>query len=748
MEPDFTGWASKANLMCADGRVIQPNAFQHQDTLKVPLVWGHTHDDVKKVLGHVYLENKPEGTRVKAFFNKTPEGVAAKEVVRHGDVDSMSIWAGELREKIANGAKQVFHGVIREVSLVLAGANPGAKIDWVNLAHGYDDLVMDGEAIIHTGIPIELSSELKEDPEPSLSHEALDVEKILGTYNPEQMAVFEAVVQHALDTGALQHSVEDPPTEPVDAPNPDPADPVDAPDPNNPDKANEPDPADNPDPEAKPAEVTTEGEPLAHQEGSAMTRNLWDTTDNKTQALPTGELLHSVMSEDGRTKTMIRDEKSGELLHAIIEGGELKHTMTQDDYRGIARRGLQLKSFKTAAEEFALAHGINDIELLFPDARNYTNTPQWDKRRTEWVATVLNSVSHTPYSRVKTLVADITQEAARARGYIKGNMKKEEWFGLTGRKTGPTTIYKKQKLDRDDILDITDFDIVVWMKGEMRLMFEEEVARAIMIGDGRPAEDPANPGQPNPDKVKEPAPDTDGDGVRSILNDHELFVTTVNINLGSDPDFYTIVEETLRNRKYWKGTGTPTLFTSEHYLTEMLLSKDNFGRRRYRDIAELAAELRVSTVVDVELFDTIDNLIGIVVNLTDYNVGTDRGGELNFFDDFDIDFNQYKYLYESRFSGALVKIKSALRLMRVADSSDTLVEPIEPGFNPVTGVVTIPSQTGVTYRNADTEVVLTAGDQPALEPGESLFVEAVPGADRYFANSEADGPWEYTRNQA
>lgn len=740
MEPDFRGTASKANLLCADGRVILPNAFQHQDGEQVPLVWGHRHNDVKQVLGHAVLRVVGGDTLVDAYFNDTDAGQAAKKVVKNGDVKHMSIWANELKEKITGAARHVVHGVINEVSLVIKGANPGARIEWVNLVHDGYSVVSDEEAIIHSGIAIEVVNPVKQE-EGELSHASY--QEIIDSFSPEQMEVFEAVVQHALDTGSLEHSAGDPAEENPDNPEGDPnADPAEE----NPDPDADPAEGGNPNPEADPAEENPEGD-LEHQEGTPMTRKVFDQNGNGggQVTLKSGELLHSVDTRSGGTKQMVAVD--GELRHAIVEGGELKHTMTVSDYRQIVKRGLQMKSFVGAAQEFALAHGINDIELLFPDAKNYTNTPQWDKRRTEWVSGVLNAVSHTPYSRVKTLIADITQEEARARGYIKGNMKKEEWFGLTGRKTGPTTIYKKQKLDRDDIIDITDFDIIVWIKGEMRLMFEEEVARAILIGDGRPVEDPANPGEPNPDKVKEPEPHMDGDGVRSILNDNELFVTTVNVALpAADPDYYTIVEEVLRNRKFWKGSGTPTFYGSDTYITEMLLSKDGFGRRRFRDLQELANELRVSSVVPIELFDTVDGLIGFVVNLSDYNVGTDRGGELNFFDDFDIDFNQYKYLYESRFSGALVKIKSALKIMRT-NSADTEVTPEAPTFNEATGVVTVPTVVGVSYFNVDTDTELVAGAQPALAEGETIYIQAVADSGYYFVDG-ADAEYEFTRPPA
>jgi hypothetical protein len=325
----------------------------------------------------------------------------------------------------------------------------------------------------------------------------------------------------------------------------------------------------------------------------------------------------------------------------------------------------------------------------------------------EWVSGVLAAVQRSPFSRVKTIVADITLDEARARGYVKGDFKEQEWFGVTKRITTPTTIYKKQQLDRDDVVDITDFDVVAWLKVEMRMMLEEEIARAILFGDGRSLNDPS--------KIKDPMGAADGAGIRAIANDHELYATTVNVNvLDANSDYNELVEAVLRARRFYKGTGMPTFYTTEEVLTEMLLSKDGNLQRRWKTVEELAAAMRVSTIVSVEAMETEPTLIGIVVNLRDYNVGADKGGEINLFDDFDIDYNQLKYLMETRISGALVKIKSALIIRGKASTDVRLANPTAPTFVPATGVITIPTMTNVVYKNDLTNATLSAGAQTAL----------------------------------
>lgn len=676
-KPDFGGYATKAGLKCSDGRTIMPDAFKHMDGMKVPLIYQHTHGDPENVLGHALLEARDDGMYAYGFFNKSPKAVAAKESVLHEDIDSLSIFANQLKET----AKRVTHGVIREVSLVLAGANPGAKIDFIAIQHGDGDItVSDEEAVIHTGLQLDLdpdedqkddkSDEDEEDDE-DISH-ADDGDEdgdltILDVYDAmteeEQNVVHYLVdraVQSATKDGAAAHS-DDQPGE----------------------------------------------DDLVHKEGADdMSRNVFDQTDVK----------------DGGNNTK-------------------KHELSHDALQGIFKDAEKRGSLKAAVEHYAvnnLEHGITDIDTLFPDAKMATGTIELEKRRTEWVSTVLNGTRHTPFSRIKTFTADLTQDEARAKGYIKGNYKIEEWFGVTKRTTGPTTIYKKQKLDRDDILDITDFDVVAFLKAEMRLMTEEEFARAVLIGDGRDVTDE--------DKVKDPLGAADGNGLRSILNDHELFVTTLNVNVDdANSSYEEVVDAVMDGFEYYKGTGTPTFFTTIPHLNKFLKARDLQGRRYYANRQEVADALGVSKIVTVEPMKEIAGLIGIIVNLDDYNVGTDKGGELTMFEDFDIDYNQQKYLLETRASGALVRPKSAI-VIKATEADDVLATPQKPAFNADTGVVTIPTVTGVVYKNGS-GTTLTAGDQTALAAGASTTIYAVPATGYFFADNQNDS-WPFKRKDA
>lgn len=657
---DFSGYATKANLKCSDGRTITPQAFQHMDGVQVPLVWQHGHKEPANVLGHAVLEAREDGVYCQGYFNETPQGQTAKALVQHEDIKALSIFANQLVEK----SKQVLHGMIREVSLCLAGANPGAFIDNVTVAHsdgsgGYDYEELDDAAIISSWTPLEIAHQDSEDED--LEHAT--VKEVYNSLTAEQKDVVNYMIGAALEAagGDAQHS-DDNPGDPAD---------------------------------------TDEDENLEHQEGTNMSRNVFEQQNGGA-------------------------------------GAQQGHTLSHDDIRGIVAQADKLGSMKEAVEEYALAHGINDIEVLFPEARNITSTPEFNKRRTEWVSSVLGGTHKTPFSRIKTITADITMEEARAKGYIKGTLKKEEWFSVTKRTTGPTTVYKKQKLDRDDVIDITDFDVVAWMKGEMRLMLEEELARAILISDGRDVSDE--------DKVKDPMAAVDGNGIRSILHEHELFATTINVSLDGTNAYRDAVESIMLGMEWYKGTGTPTLFTTLGTLNRTLLTKDGMGRRLWRTKADLAAEMGVDNIVTVEVMEDEDDLYGIVVNLQDYNIGADKGGEVSLFDDFDIDYNQLKYLIETRISGALTKIKSAL-VVKVAPTGDTLATPVEPGFVESTGVVTIPTVTGVVYKDAADDSTLTAGAQTALAAGESLEVYAVPASGYYFGSSEDDN-WTFTRPAA
>lgn len=669
MEADFSGWATKAGLKCSDGVTIMRGAFQHMDKMQVPLVWQHGHSNVDNILGHAVLESREEGVYAYAFFNSTKQGQTAKTMVEHGDIKSLSIFANQLAKKGQN----VVHGMIREVSLVLAGANPGAVIDYVRLAHGDGDFdTLDDEAVIHTGLDFETElishADAQDDEEDDES-----LQDVLDTFNDKQREVVEYLVGVALREGDDEDDEE--PQKPAPAKS------------------------------AAHSDKTSEGD-LTHQEGADdMSRNVFD------------------QSADAKAKA---DNNAKTLSHS-----EIMDIFTDADNMG---------SLKKAVEAAELKHGVESIETLFPDAKTLSNQPEFNKRRTEWVPGVLNGVRRSPFSRIKTVMADITLEEARAKGYVKGNFKKEEWFGVTKRTTAPTTVYKKQQLDRDDIIDITDFDVVAWIRGEMRMMLEEELARAILIGDGRDVS--------SEDKIKDPMAAADGSGIRSILHEHDLYATTVNVNIGdANSSYLEVVEDVLRARRHYKGTGVPTFYTTQQTLVEMLLTKDEMGRRYWQNKEELANALMVREVVEVEAMEEETDLLGIVVNLVDYNVGADKGGEVNLFDDFDIDYNQYKYLIETRISGALVKLKAALVIKKTAASS-VLVDPITaPTFVASTGVITIPTQTGVVYKNKTTGATLTAGAQTALDPGDSFTVEAVPASGYHF-KTNADDEWTFKRPSA
>jgi hypothetical protein len=405
-------------------------------------------------------------------------------------------------------------------------------------------------------------------------------------------------------------------------------------------------------------------------------------------------------------------------------------TLSHDAMRGIAADAVKRGSLKEAVEDYAFKHGIENIDTLFPDARTITDTPEFDRRRNEWVTQVLGKVRKSPFSRIKSITADITHSEARAKGYIKGTLKKEEFFGLMKRITTPSTVYKKQRLDRDDILDITDFDVVLWLKAEMRLMLDEEIARAILIGDGRDIDDE--------DKIRDPKGATDGAGIRSILNDDDLYAATITIDVDNDLRKTDVVDKILESMRFYKGSGLPTFYTTLPVLTQMLLARDSQGRRYYRTATELAAELGVDSVVNVEVMEDEPDLVGIAVNLVDYTVGADRGGEVSFFDDFDIDYNQYKYLIEARSSGALTKIRSAL-VIRQAAAGATKVTPKEPTFDDDTSHLTIVDTTGVTYRRGDTNAAVTATGSPyTIAEGVDLTIYAVANAGYFFDNNVED----------
>ncbi len=667
--PDFSGYATKAGLKCSDGRTITPDAFKHQDKETVPLVWQHGHNEPSNVLGYATLEHREDGVYCYGFFNETEQAKNAKTLVQHGDIKSLSIYANQLTEK----AKQVLHGFIRELSLVLSGANPGALIDNITLAHADGDMVtLEDEAVIYTGLELqhadgdstESTEEKKKEEEAVHSEDNPTVQEVYDSMTPMQQDVVHYMVGAAVEA----------------------------------------------------AQSTAE-------ETKEETKEVKQSSDEESTS---EELVHKDNDEEeGRrmSRNVFEEQRGGKK--------EEEHVLTHDAIKSIVDDAQRGGSLKEAVEKYALQHGIDNIEVLFPDAKSVTETPEFDARRIEWVSSVINGTKHSPFSRIKSLVADITFDEARARGYVKGNFKKEEWFAVSKRTTTPSTVYKKQKLDRDDIIDITDFDIVMWLKGEMRLMLDEELARAILIGDGRPVDDD--------DKIKDPMGATEGAGIRSILHDHDLYVTVVNIDDSAPAT--DVVDGVISAMQFYKGSGSPTFYTTLPVLTSLLLARDTQGHRMWKTVAELASEMGVANIQTVEVMEGEANLLGIIVNLKDYTVGADKGGEVNFFDDFDIDYNQYKYLYETRVSGALTKIRSAMVIRRAA-TGGTLANPTAPTFNTDTNVVTVPTATGVVYKNKGTGATLTAGPQTALAEGASLTVEATPGSGYYFATNQ-DDEWTF-----
>ena len=564
---DFGGWATRNDIRCSDGRTIRKNAFIDNDGKTVPLVWNHSHNDPSNVLGHALLENRDQGVYAYCKFNNTELAQNAKELVKHGDVTELSIYANQLKQ---NGG-DVLHGAIREVSLVLAGANPGAFIDSI-MMHGEES---DEEAIIYTGESISLSHadtstneskpvESKKEEKGGTMNKDKTIKEVLDELTEEQKNVVYALIGQALEDG----------------------------------------------------DVDAEDEEDYEDEGdNEMKQNVFDNDEQYSENV----LSHSDMMD------IISDAKR----YGSMKDSFLAHTQT---------------------------YGIENVDFLFPEPEALSMEPTFVQRDMTWVQKVMTGVHHTPFSRIKSLFADITADEARAKGYIKGKMKKEEVFTLLKRTTTPTTIYKKQKMDRDDVVDITDFDVIAWLKKEMRLMLDEEIARAILIGDGRLSS--------SDDKINET-------NVRPILTDDDLYTVKANITVASNATgsekAKAFIDEVIRSRKEYKGSGNPTLFTTEDMVTECLLLEDSMGHKLYKSEAELATTLRVKEIVTVEVMEGVQDksshdVAGIIVNLADYNVGADKGGAVNMFDDFDIDYNQQKYLIETRCSGALIKPYSAIAL--------------------------------------------------------------------------------------
>lgn len=578
---DFSGYVTKADVKCTDGRTIKPNAFEHQDGEEVPLVWRHGHDSATNVLGHVRLENRKDGVYGYAFLNDTDQGKNAKALIQHKDVKALSIWANELVEK----AKNVLHGKIREVSLVLSGANPGAFIDYVAVQHEDGELVnLSDEAIIYTGLEIDIPDVVHEDVVIEHAEGGETIEEVFNSLSDKQKsAVYEIIGQIMEDEGLEIEQLDD-------------------------------------------------DEGLQHDEGETqiMKKNVFDGTDVTVVNGPRPQLSH-----DDFNTILANAKRIGSLREAF-----LAHDA------GVA--------FLEHAGTYGIGSDRTNLELLFPDAQAVgSREPSWIARKMEWVSGVMGGVRHSPFSRLKSVHADITADEARARGYITGNEKVEEVFPVLRRITTPHTIYKKQKLDRDDIIDITDFDVVRWLKGEMRFMLDEEIARAILVGDGR---DPVV-------EVDDHIPTTN---IRPVYQDSTVYTYNVQVALARTDD--EMIDDIITAFEQYRGSGLPTMYVAPSQLTKWLLLKDNDGRRLYRNMGELASEMRCRSIVEVPILDGVENDAGthnlraIIVNLTDYTAGADKGGQIAFFDDFDIDYNQYKYLIETRMSGALTVPKSAITL--------------------------------------------------------------------------------------
>lgn len=594
MKYDFSGYATRNNVKCSDGRVIMRDAFKDNDHKNVPLVWQHDHMSPDNVLGHAMLENREDGVYAYGCFNDTPSGLNAKELVKNGDVRALSIYANKLKQDGAN----VIHGAIREVSLVLAGANPGAYIDTVMVHSDGDEETEDAEICfnLNTNPILYHSYDEKDNPNKKDNPDKNNnKDENMSNSNGNQGNNSDKTVQDVIDSmtdeqkNVLYYLVG----------------------------------------QAANGEID-EGE-------DDMKHNAFEDDDEY--------MAHSVDFSE-----IIRDAKRcGSLREAVIE------------------HGLEDVNYEDYLEHGKATYGIDQIGTLFPDFKNINSTPEWVSRNMDWVASVMNGVSHTPFSRIKSVFANITADEARARGYTKGKKKLEEVFTLLKRTTTPQTIYKKQKLDRDDVIDITDFDVVAWLKGEMRMMLDEEIARAILIGDGR--------SDSSDDRIFPT-------NIRPIWQDDTFYTIRAQVDTKGmtteEAKTEAVIKAIIRARKNYKGSGNPVFYTTEDVLTDMLLLENQIGDVKYKTKQELANRLRVSDIVTVEVMEGQTrkgntsngdvtasankdlNLVGLIVNLKDYNVGADQGGAVSMFDDFDIDYNQQKYLIETRCSGALIKPYAAI----------------------------------------------------------------------------------------
>lgn len=688
MEPNHVGWATKFGIKCTDGRTIANGFAKGQHKAKVPLLYQHNHKDIKQVLGHAVLEYREgQGVWSELYFNGNERAKEALEAIEHGDLDKLSIWAKDLDERIANGEAIVHDGVIQELSLVLAGANSGASL--VNVLQ-HSNLDMDDNMMV-VGGEIE-HADVKEAEKPA--------EKPAETPKEEGAAKSQADVLNTLSedqSKAVNGFIDD-----------------------------------------VVKEAVTEALTKAEMEHS-------DLNDPKK-----GNHVN-IFDQNNSGGIALADHKAKELMHDSI-AGVIRHAKgldpTATSLRDVNEQGMigSLRDFvrtnqvqtKDGPKELFHAddYGIQNVEVLFPDAQKLMARPTFVDRRQEWVKKFLGGTSHSPFSRVKTMYADITADEARARGWLKGNRKEEEVFPIFQRTTGPAWIYKKQALDREDIIDIVDFDVVAWMKAEMRGKLDEEIARAALFSDGRPL---MVNGKTNPDKIKEPS-GADGNGIRSIVNDDDVYATRYNVAIAADATGQTwnaLLDATVLANEYYLGGGNKTAFISYRTATRLLTMRDDWGKRIYRNLSEVAGDMDVSSIERVPTALMPEDCLAIVLDLSDYNFGTNRGGEVTLFDDFDIHFNKYYYLMETYLSGALTTPYAAQIFMRV-DPAGTLVEDIDlPTFDAATNTITIPTQTGVVYKRKDTNATVAGGTTIVLNDTnlKQLEVEAIPAENFYFESN-------------
>jgi len=688
MEPDFSGYVTRYNVKCTDGRTIAHAAFAGQaddeSTKKVPLVYQHNHKDVSQVLGYTILSKRDDGIWGDSFLNDGAKAKDAKAAIVHGDLTKYSIWAKDLDQR----GYLVHDGVIQETSVVIAGANSGADIYNV-LSHGNMDpedmlMVVGGDIELKHADGEEPKEEPaepkpqegapKEQPKEEPKEEPADGDKIgdvLSTLTPEQQTAvngfIEGIVQEAVTEGITQALAEEP------------------------------------------AEITHSSIDSS-KKGTKMTRNLFDESKNKsTPELP--QLKHSdaeaILNKAKGTITMTGGTGVSS-LRELVRSDQGKELMHADDY------------------------GVQNHEILFPDAQALMATPRFVDRRQDWVKTFMSGTSHSPFSRVKTLYSDITADEARARGYIKGNQKVDEVFPVFKRTTGPAWIYKRQRLDRQDIIDIKDFDVVAWMKVEMRGKLDEEIARAALFSDGRPT---MVGGELNKDKVQEPT-GNEGNGIRSIINDDDLYSTSYYVPLAADAsgtDYNVVLDTAVEAKEFYLGSGNVTSFMSYRLATRLLTIRDDFGHRVYRNLSEVAGDMDVAKIVRVPSELMPDDVLCINLDLSDYNFGTDRGGEISLFDDFDIDFNQFIYLMETYLSGALVVPYAAQIFRRIDPASNIEVNELTAPVK-ADNVVTVPTQTGVVWKRTDTGATVPGGSTITLDDTnlKTVTLEAEPATGYYF----------------